>query len=72
MKALGQLLSPLGRAISRHPYACALLCVIVAALSAVLHWGHMLAVFTCAASMIVMWKDEMDHPPLVLEDPAAG
>ena len=71
MQALGTLLSPLGLAISRHPYAAALICVAVAVLSAVAHWGHMLAAFTCGASMIVMWKDEMDHPAPVLEEPAA-
>lgn len=72
MKALGQLFSPLGLAISRYPYACVLICVAVAALSALEHWGHMLAAFTCAASMIVMWKDEMNHPPRALEDPSVS
>lgn len=71
MEAFGKLLSPLGLAISRYPYACVLICAAVAALSALQHWGHLLAVFTCAASMIVMWKDEMDHPPLAMEGPAA-
>ncbi|RKK04713.1 hypothetical protein EBE87_14315 [Pseudoroseomonas wenyumeiae] len=72
MEALGKLLSPLGLAIGRHPYTCALICVAVAVLSAVAHWGHMVAAFTCAASMIMMWKNEMDHPVPALEEPAAA
>jgi hypothetical protein len=35
------------------------------------HWGHLLAAFTCIACMIVMWKDEMNHP-MPVEDAPAG
>jgi hypothetical protein len=72
MGIFAALFSPLGRAISRYPYVCVLVCAAIAALSAVVHWGHMLAFFVCAASMIVMWKDEMNHPVTVVEDPAGA
>jgi hypothetical protein len=72
METLGKLLSPLGLAVSRYPYVCVLVCAAMAVLAAVAHWGHLLAVFTCAASMIVMWKDEMEHPAPALEDPATS
>jgi protein-S-isoprenylcysteine O-methyltransferase Ste14 len=69
MEAFAKLFSPLWRVVGHYPYVCAAICAAIAALSAVEHWGHMLAVFTCTATMIVMWKDEKDHP--VLRDEAA-
>lgn len=70
MEVLAKLFSPLWLLIGRYPYACAAVCAAIAALSAFEHWGHLLAVFTCTAAMIVMWKDEMNHP-VVREDVAA-
>jgi hypothetical protein len=62
MQAFAKLFSPLWLVIGRYPYVCVVVCAAIALLSAAEHWGHMLALFTCTAMMILMWKDEMNHP----------
>jgi hypothetical protein len=55
--------------IGLHPAMSALVFAILAGLSALIHSGNMLALFTCIASMIVMFKVEADHPaPAALPD----
>jgi hypothetical protein len=71
MEFFASLFRPLWRMIGHYPYICTAVCAAIAVLSAVEHWGHLLAAFTCIACMIVMWKDEMNHP-MPVEDAPAG
>jgi hypothetical protein len=62
MGAFSKLFSPLWSFVGRQSYLCALICLACAGLAAFAHQGHLIALFTCMASMIVMWKVEADHP----------
>ena len=62
MGALFKPLVPMWRLIGLHPYLAALLFAVLAGLSAAIHSGHLLAMFTCIASMVIMYKVEADHP----------
>ncbi|WBV45434.1 hypothetical protein [Pseudoroseomonas cervicalis] len=68
MKAI---FAPFGILLRNHPWLCMLGCAALALLSAYEHWGHALATFTCAASMILMWEDERRHPAPLETPPAA-
>ncbi|MDQ1078103.1 hypothetical protein [Pseudoroseomonas cervicalis] len=71
MKIFAALLAPFGQMLRSHPWLCMLGCTLLALVSAYQHWGHALAIFACAASMILMWEDERRHPAPLADSPAA-
>ncbi|MBO1078548.1 hypothetical protein [Roseomonas haemaphysalidis] len=62
MDAFFRPLSPFWKMIGRNPYASALVCAVIAGLAAYVHSGHLVALFACLGSMIIMYKVEADHP----------
>ena len=68
---LKAIFAPLGQVLRAHPWLCLLGCAALALLSAYEHWGHALAIFTCAAAMILMWEDERRHPAPLADAPPA-
>ncbi len=62
MEAFFKPLQPFWALIGRNPYMSALICAAITGLAAFLHSGHLVALFACIGSMIVMFKVEHDHP----------
>jgi hypothetical protein len=71
MDAFFKPLAPFWKMIGHNPFMSALACAAIAGLAALLNSGHILALFACLGSMIIMYKVEADHAAQGLDLPAA-
>ncbi|MBE9607344.1 hypothetical protein IAI18_20945 [Acetobacteraceae bacterium H6797] len=61
MSALAAPILALFAVFARYPWPSIATCAILSAICYALNWGDLLALFACAGSAILIWKNEADQ-----------